>query len=233
MGTGFKSEACGKTFATRYHVNCHSRQHDQEPQQQQQQWVIQHQLPQHQNQWVQQQQQQQHWQQQLQQQQQWIQQQQLVLQQQQWNKQHQQQHWNQQQQHWNQKQDQQQQQHRNTIEDALRGNLRAVTLYPNVRDMYGIFHEHQTEIIHYIMQYLVKRGLIYYFKLQVKCNKEKDREKIYASAHFWCNFTIVLNNDHVEIDLSQAHQKYLSLLTHMVGRVVGGCLTKLPRLMLD
>ena len=95
------------------------------------------------------------------------------------------------------------------------------------------FTNTKAEIIHYIIQYLVKRGLIYYFNLQVKCNKEKEREKIYTSAHFWSNSTIVLNNDHVEIDLSEAHQKYLSLLTHMVGRVVGGCLTKLPRLMVD
>ena len=45
MGTGFKSETCGKTFAMRYHVNCHRRQHDQAPQQQQQQRVVQQQLP--------------------------------------------------------------------------------------------------------------------------------------------------------------------------------------------
>ena len=121
------------------------------------------------------------------------------LQQQRWNKQ----------QRWNQQQDQQQ--HRNTIKDALRGNLSPVTLYTNVRDKYDMlifFASTKAEIVHYIMQYLVeRRGLIYYFNLQVKCNKEKHHEKIYTSAHFWSNSTIVLNNDHVEIDLSEAHQK--------------------------
>ena len=58
------------------------------------------------------------------------------------------------------------------------------------------------------MQYLAeRRGLKYSLNLQVKCYKEKDGEKIYASPHFWSNATIVLNNDNVEIDLSKAHQK--------------------------
>ena len=88
--------------------------------------------------------QQQHWQQQLQQQQEWIQQQQLALQQQ-WNQQQQQ--CNQQQQQAQQQQDQQQE-HRHTTKDALGGNLRTVTLYPNVRDKYEMlifFCDHKSQ----------------------------------------------------------------------------------------
>ena len=96
------------------------------------------------------------------------------------------------------------------------------------------FASKKAKIIHHIMQCLTeRRGLKYSLNLQVNCYKEKDGEKMYASPHFWSNSTTLLNNEHVEIDCPKGTKKYSSLLTHIFGRVVGGCLMKLSRSLLD
>ena len=80
---------------------------------------------------------------------------------------------------------------------------------PNDRDRYDMFiffASTKDEIVFFLFTYLAdKRGLKYSLNLQVQLYKEKMGE-IYAKPHFRSNNPVVLNNDNVEIDLSEAHQ---------------------------